>query len=100
MKEVKAAMADLNEELLHSIIKEKLAQGIEALDIFQACQAGMIEVGTRFEEKKYFVGDLMMAGEIFKEVSSVLSPHMGSSSSEYKGEIVFGTVQGDIHDIH
>ena len=99
MKEVKDAMADLNEELLHSIIKEELAKGVEALNIFQACQAGMIEVGTRFEEKKYFVGDLMMAGEIFKEVSSVLSPHMGSSSSEYKGEIVFGTVQGDIHDI-
>ena len=60
----------------------------------------MNEVGARFAKKDYFVSDLIISGEIFKQVSAVLEPHLkAGGSGESAGKVVFGTVKGDIHDI-
>ena len=59
----------------------------------------MSEVGARFERQDYFVSDLIMSGEIFKQVGALLEPHLGSGGGSRLGKIVIGTVKGDIHDI-
>ncbi len=76
-----------------------MAGGTPALDILQACQQGMTEVGDRFENSEYFVSDLMMSGEIFKQVGILLEPGLKSATQVSAGAVVIGTVQGDIHDI-
>jgi methanogenic corrinoid protein MtbC1 len=81
------------------LAKEALDAGVPALDILKACQEGMLEVGSRFESKEYFVSDLMMSGEIFKQVSSLLAPGLKTGAPQCSGKVVFGTVKGDIHDI-
>jgi dimethylamine corrinoid protein len=43
--------------------------------------------------------DLMMAGEILKQIMEVLKPVFGEGAMESKGMIVIGTVGGDVHDI-
>lgn len=92
-------VADLNEEGALAQVKAELEAGTGPLDIFEACRLGMVEVGNRYEANEYFVADLMMAGEIFKQASELLKPSMSGLTTESKGEVVFGTVQGDIHDI-
>jgi len=59
----------------------------------------MNEVGARFEKQDYFVSDLIMSGEIFKQVCAILDPLLKSDDSVSAGKVVFGTVKGDIHDI-
>ncbi len=93
------ALADLEEDRVLDIVGEALNEGAEPLSILQACQRGMTEVGDRFEKKEYFVSDLMMSGEIFKQVGLILEPHLKSSTRISGGAVVIGTVQGDIHDI-
>ena len=92
-------IADLDEQAALAEVQAELDAGTDPLQIFEACRQGMVEVGKRYEENAYFVADLMMAGEVFKQASELLSPSMSGLSAESKGKVVFGTVQGDVHDI-
>ncbi len=73
------------------------------IDPFEAIREGMAKgmeiVGQKYEEKEYFLSELLMAGEAMKEGLSVLSPHLKTSKSQVIAKVVLGTVQGDIHDI-
>ena len=99
LEQLVSALADLEEDQVLDIVSQALDEGAEPLSILQACQQGMTEVGDRFEKKEYFVSDLMMSGEIFKQVGLILEPHLESSTRISGGAVVIGTVQGDIHDI-
>lgn len=99
LKAIEEALAALEEEQALRLAGEALGEGVPAQDVLRSCQAGMVEVGRRFESQEYFVSDLMMSGEIFKQISSLLEPGLKSGGTESAGRIVIGTVQGDIHDI-
>ncbi len=94
-----ALLAELEEDEVLEVVRNELADGTEPLSILRACQEGMKAVGDRFENNEYFVSDLMMSGEIFKQVGELLDPVLKSDSQVAGGAIVIGTVQGDIHDI-
>lgn len=95
------AMADLAEERVKKLIKEKLDAGISANDILKECQAGMTEIGNLYESGKYFVSELMYAGEIMKDVMKNLGPMLRDEAKPEtsRGKVVLGTVKGDIHDL-
>jgi 5-methyltetrahydrofolate--homocysteine methyltransferase len=95
------AMADLAEEKVKELIKEKIAAGIPAARILRECQTGMVEIGNRYEEGRYFVSELMYAGEIMKDIMVDLGPMLrGQQESQATiGKVVLGTVKGDIHDL-
>jgi len=99
LDEIKNALAELNEDLALQLVKESLAAKVPAFDVLKVCQDGMTEVGKRFECQDYFVSDLMMSGEIFKQISAILEPELKEGGAKSVGKIVFGTVKGDIHDI-
>jgi methylmalonyl-CoA mutase cobalamin-binding domain/chain len=57
-------------------------------------------VGQRFETGVYFLPHLMMAGEMVKQISSLIKPLIQQHKTEDKaGKVLIGTVEGDIHDI-
>jgi trimethylamine corrinoid protein len=56
-------------------------------------------VGRRFQEGEWFLSELVYAGEIAKEVMTLLSPLMQAEASQSQGTIVIGTVAGDLHDL-
>ncbi len=95
------AMADLAEEKVKELIKEKIAAGVPASQVLKECQAGMAEIGKRYEHGEYFVSELMYAGEIMKDIMVDLSPMLGGEqeSEATLGKVVLGTVKGDIHDL-
>ena len=96
---IKSALAELKEELVLQLVREALAAQVPARDILSACQDGLTEVGRRFECQEYGVSDLMMSGEIFREIEPSIEPELKVSGSASTSKIVFGTVKGDIHDI-
>jgi methylmalonyl-CoA mutase cobalamin-binding domain/chain len=95
------AMADLAEEKAKKLVKEKIEAGVPASEILKECQMGMAEIGKRYEEGKYFVSELMYAGEIMKDIMVDLGPMLsGEPKTESRlGRVVLGTVKGDIHDL-
>ncbi len=99
LDEIKNTFAELDEDTALQLVKDALAAKVPAFEILKACQDGMTEVGRRFECQDYFVSDLMMSGEIFKQVSAILEPELKAGGSKTVGKVVFGTVKGDIHNI-
>lgn len=92
-------LADLDEEGVLAGVKGGLESGADPLALFDACRQGIVRVGQRYEEGEYFVSDLMMAAEIFKQAAGLLEPRLTGVVTQKKGTLVIGTVQGDIHDI-
>ncbi|NLZ38687.1 MAG: cobalamin-binding protein [Firmicutes bacterium] len=100
MEEIITLMADLEEDKLLQQLKERLDAGEDPKALFDACQEGMAIVGKRFESGEYFLSDLIMSGEVFREVSEVITPYFAENAGgEPKGKVVIGTIIGDIHDI-
>ena len=99
LEEITTALADLNEEGTLQLVRKAIEDKIPPESILQACQKGMAEIGTRFESCDYFVSDLIMSGEIFKQVAAILDPLLATGGKGQLGKVVLGTVQGDIHDI-
>jgi methylmalonyl-CoA mutase cobalamin-binding domain/chain len=81
-------------------VKEALNEGKKAFDILNSLTKGMDEVGRRYEEKEYYLTELVLAGETMKEAFNILKPALAASGkSEDKVKIILATVKGDNHDI-
>jgi methanogenic corrinoid protein MtbC1 len=96
------AMVNMNEQEALDITKALMQAGTNPIDILKSCTRAMETVGKQFEEGHYFLPELIMAGEMLKQISGILKPHMTAQTggaAEKKGRVLIGTVEGDIHDI-
>lgn len=97
---LKELMADLKEEEALAMAKNLIEEGADPLDILASARAAMEIVGKRFENSRYFIPDLILAGEILRGISLLVKPLLTSlESGQKKGKVLIGTVEGDIHDI-
>ena len=95
-----AALADLRENEVLDIVRKRMAQGDDPLDIIEDCQVGMREVGERYSQRRYYLSGLIMAGDILREVMEIVQPEVEDDFSGHtSGRVLLGTVQGDIHDL-
>jgi 5-methyltetrahydrofolate--homocysteine methyltransferase len=93
-------MSDLMEDEVLVLVKEKIARGDDPMAILDDARQAMELVGKRFETCEYFIPDLIMAGEILKEISEMVKPLLEKTGpGSKKGKVLIGTVAGDIHDI-
>ena len=94
------SIGDLKEEAVSELVLKRIEAGDDPLHIIDDCQRGMRLVGERYEQGQYYIAGLIMAGEIFRQVTESIQPFLKSNASDdSKGRILIGTVQGDIHDL-
>ncbi|MEW5719409.1 MAG: cobalamin-dependent protein [Chloroflexota bacterium] len=94
------AIAEMQEENALALTKQLLANGAEPLTILNDCRLAMELVGKRFEEGKYFIPELILAGEVLKQISAEVKPRVVGAAAAMQGaRVLVGTVKGDIHDI-
>jgi len=93
-------LANLKEKEALQIAEQRLNAGEDPLKILDDARLGMEIVGKRFETREYFIPELVYSGEILKEITNMIKPKL-TEEGEVKrlGEVVIGTVAGDIHDI-
>ena len=91
------AMADLQEDAVLEEVRALKAKGVPPADIINAVQQGMAIVGQRFEEKEYYLSELIMSAEIFNAVRPLLD--LGAAGPSRHGKVVIGTIYQDVHDI-
>lgn len=91
----------LDEDNAIAMSEKLLKEGLEPLSLLRVINKGMYRVGKRYEEKDYYIADLIMAGLIFKEVLELgdMTAHFQSDRNKKIGKVIVGTVKGDIHDI-
>ena len=59
----------------------------------------IMHVGELYNNKKYFLPQLIASAETMKKGFAILQPLLEDKNSSAKGKILFATVEGDIHDI-
>jgi methanogenic corrinoid protein MtbC1 len=100
MEDLAQALRDLDEKKVHTLVEEKIKNGVPVMEIVRACNEGMVAVGELFSECKYFISELIFSAEILKNVMKRLEPLLqGVEAGKSPGKVVIGTVKGDIHDI-
>jgi methanogenic corrinoid protein MtbC1 len=93
-------VADLKEKESITEIKGMLSSGWEPTDVMDTCIQGMHQVGKRFEEGRYFISALIMAGDIMRQATEIIEVNFSQSKSDQtRGVILLGTIRGDIHDL-
>ncbi|RLE48847.1 MAG: cobalamin-binding protein [Candidatus Methanomethylicota archaeon] len=103
LSEIAQAIVELTrrDEVI-SMVKKKLEAGTSAREILvNDLIPGLREVGRKFEEKEYFLADMLYSAITMNECMKILEPHLLKEveKAESAGKIVLGTVAGDIHDI-
>lgn len=97
---LKELIVNLKEEESVELVKKRIDKGEDPLKILDDVRKAMDIVGNKFEEKEFFLPDLIMSGEILSQITEILEPKLKEGGEiETKGEIILGTVKGDIHDI-
>ncbi|MCQ2078699.1 MAG: cobalamin-dependent protein [archaeon] len=68
--------------------------------LMEGLSRGMNEISDRFDRGDLYLPQVMAASKVMDDVMAVLSPHLdGDGVSRYKGTVVMGSVEGDIHEI-
>jgi 5-methyltetrahydrofolate--homocysteine methyltransferase len=94
-------LADLKEDEVLRLTQERLDSGEAPMNILNDSREGMGVVGKRFADGEYFLPELVFSGELLKQITEMVKPHLTESADDTKkiGNVVIGTVAGDIHDI-
>lgn len=91
---------ELEVDDIEEAVKNALDEGKDPFEVLNALAKGMDEVGRRYEEKEYYLTELVLAGETMKEAFKVLQPALAAADkSDSKVKIIICTVKGDNHDI-
>jgi len=67
--------------------------------IMDGLAAGMETVGKLYDTQEYFVPEVLMCSDALYRGLDILRPHVKDTGGRVKGQVVIGTVEGDVHDI-
>ena len=99
-QELIEAITDMREEDALKITAQLLDGGTDPVSILDSCREAMGIIGKRFETGECFISELILAGEMLSQISTIIRPRMQQNGGAKKiGKVILGTVEGDIHDI-
>ncbi len=88
------------EDKVAEISQAAIDEGMDAYEaIMDGLAAGMETVGELFDTQEYFVPEVLMCADALYKGLDVLKPHVKEGSANTRGQVVIGTVEGDVHDI-
>lgn len=102
MQDLVNAVIEMMEDDAIALTRKYLDEGVSPMQILDAYKEALGIIGKRFEDGKYFVPELILAGEMMKAASE-LTKSLFEAENVIKGKklgkFLLGTVEGDIHDI-
>jgi corrinoid protein of di/trimethylamine methyltransferase len=99
-QQIRDAVVAFEEEKVGELARQSLDKGYDPVEtIFEGLSAGMNVVGELFETHVYFVPEVLMCADALQVGMDILQPHIPREGMTDKGQVVLGTVQGDVHDI-
>jgi 5-methyltetrahydrofolate--homocysteine methyltransferase len=95
------AIANMREEEALKLAQELLDAGADPQLALDACREAMAIVGDRYDQKEYFLPELIIAGDMLKAIGDLVKPKLKgqADAGQAQGKVVIGTVAGDIHDL-
>jgi methylmalonyl-CoA mutase cobalamin-binding domain/chain len=94
-----SALVEMREDDVLAAVRAAKEAGTAPADTIAALQAGMKTIGDKYEAGEYFLSELIMSAEIFKNALAELGLDKSAADTGTRGTVVLGTVHTDIHDI-
>jgi len=94
-----SALVEMREDDVLAAVRAAREAGAVPADVIAALQAGMKTIGDKYEACEYFLSELIMSAEIFKNALAELGLDQSAADTGTRGTVVIGTVHTDIHDI-
>jgi methanogenic corrinoid protein MtbC1 len=100
LESLKKAIVMFDIDGIRALAENALNRGVSAYEcVVNGMAKGMEVVGQKYQLGEFFLPELVMAGETFKEGMKVFGTRLKPSEIAPQGRIVIGTVEGDLHDI-
>lgn len=100
MAQLADALANLKEDEVSKLLHKQIDAGVDSMSLLNELREGMDIVGERYKSGDYFLCELIVSGEIFKDSMKVVEPLLKAGNpAEKPTKMVLGTVKGDIHNI-
>lgn len=97
---IRKAIVDGDSGQTEKACAEAKEAGVDVVDILnEGMTKAMQTVGNLWENKEYFLPDVLASAEAMKAGSAFLKPEGSSEVQEPLGTVVIGTVKGDVHSI-
>lgn len=97
---IQDALIHCDKDKLEGLVKSALAEDASATDILnKGLIAGMDIVGEKMENGDMFIPEVLMAARSMGECVAILKPLLGEDDAAGSGNVIIGTVKGDLHDI-
>ena len=99
-EELAMAIVELERDEVIDAVKLRAQKGEDPLRIVEECRQGLTIVGDRYQKGDYYLAELLLSAEIFKDVVAILEPYLAKTSPpEPVGKVLLATLRGDIHDL-
>ena len=102
LDEIKKSVYEFEEDDTIKWSNIALEEGVDPfVATMEGLASGMIQAGEAYNNKEYFVPELLMCADALYAGLEILKPAIEASgrTAEVKGSIVLGVVEGDVHDI-
>jgi len=100
MKQISEAIVELKWDEIAALTNETLEAGVPALEIInQGLVPGMSAVGIKFRDGEVFLPELLLSAKTMKTALEILLPILRQQGTGFIGQVIIGTVSGDLHDI-
>lgn len=102
LKTLSDGVVEYDEDKVGKAAQKVLNEGLNAYDaVMNGLAAGMEIVGDLYDKHEYFVPELLMCADALYVGLDILKPHikLEDMADKPKGQVVIGTIQGDVHDI-
>mgnify|MGYP002412380173 CR=1 FL=1 len=97
---MQTALVENDRERLVSLVDAALAENVPAIEILNhGLIAAMDIVGSKMESGEMFIPEVLMAAQAMGECVVILKPMLGEAAGAGNGNVIIGTVKGDLHDI-
>lgn len=94
------ALVQCDKDKLLGLVNAALAEGSSAGDILnKGLISGMDIVGEKMENGDMFIPEVLMSAQAMGECVAVLKPLLSVDEAAGGGDVIIGTVKGDLHDI-
>lgn len=100
LQDLRRSVETWDYDLMERSVRAALERGISPeVIVSQGLAKGMEIISDQFHEAKIFLPQVMAASKTMEGALELLEPEMTCSNNIYRGTIVMGSVQGDIHEI-
>ncbi len=101
LKKLEELVSTGKDDLVSTLCEQALKDGMDPIVVLDKGLApGVRKAGEKFGCGEYFLPELVMAGEAMKAGMKIILPKLtGMAKREVVGNVVIGSVEGDVHDI-